>query len=107
MMLIFILLPALALVWAGISVVLTHLGIDPGIVFWVLIGIGLIYGMIKSKKMRIAVPVTIVVILALAWFVPDALLALAGLIEKGIYLVVVLSYFLFYRGIGGNDEEEE
>ena len=100
----FILLPGFAIVLAGILIVA---GPYANVIFWILVGIGLIYGMIKSKKMRIAVPVTIVVILALAWFVPDALLALAGLIDKGIYLVVVLSYFLFYRGRGGADEEEE
>lgn len=94
---ILMLLPGIAIAWIGISFVLTDLGINPDTVFWILVGIGLIFGMIKSKKMRIAVPITIVAILVIAWFAPNLLDVLVDLIGKGLYLGFVLIYWFLIR----------
>ena len=66
-------------------------------VFWILVGIGLIIGMIKSKKMRVGVPITIVAILTIAWFAPNLLDVLVDLISKGLYLGLVLIYWFLIR----------
>ena len=91
---ILMLIPGIAIALAGI---LYAAGPYADIVFWVLVGIGLIFGMIKSKKMRIAVPITIVAILVIAWFAPNLLDVLVDLIGKGLYLGLVLIYWFLIR----------
>lgn len=91
---ILMLIPGFAVALAGIIYIAGPYATP---VFWILVGIGLVFGMIKSKKMRITVPITIVAVLAIAWFVPSLLDVLVVLIEKGLYLGLVLIYWFLIR----------